>query len=356
MPACGTHSPRVLPGTGLEPERIDDMAFAAMGRLNWRKQAGGFLVAALAGVATIGVAEAGPRTLLDALRGVDAPQTESAPVIPAQADAQFRIGQLEEQIRALNGRLEELGFQMLQMQEQIRQYQEDNEFRFQSLEGGAPSGDRSSAEPPLAGAGQDFAEIPEPGGLPGVGGDFTGATTPDPAGSPDGVAPAEQTLGTIIFDQQGNLSGVIDGGTNGRNASGEMNVASLSADDPETLYRGAYGYVLAGDYALAEAAFQDYIEIFPDGGQIADAHFWLGESQYSQGSLNEAARTFLDAHQRFPSSDKAPEMLLKLGMSLAGLDNRDTACATYREVLQRYPDASQTVRDRVAGEQRNAGC
>jgi tol-pal system protein YbgF len=296
-----------------------------------------------------------------------------APVVLAQsADPQYRISQLEEQIRAMNGRIEELGFQMLQMQEQMRQFQEDNEFRFQSLEGGAPAGDRSSAEPPAPG-GQpsDFsATQPQPelqppsapsgtqtGALPGVQQDVTASTTPAPGSS----APAEQTLGTMIFDEQGNLSRTIDSGTNGGNASGPApsagtDVAALSVDDPEALYRQAYNYVLSGDYAQAESAFADYIDIHPHGGNVADAHFWLGESQYSQGSFNEAARTFLNAHQTFPNADKAPEMLLKLGMSLAALDNRDTACATYREVLQRYPDASQSIRDKVASEQRGASC
>ena len=44
---------------------------------------------------------------------------------------------LEEQLRQMNGKIEELNFQVLQMQEQIRKQQEDNEFRFQQLEGGS---------------------------------------------------------------------------------------------------------------------------------------------------------------------------------------------------------------------------
>jgi tol-pal system protein YbgF len=65
--------------------------------------------------------------------------------------------------------------------------------------------------------------------------------------------------------------------------------------------------------------------------------FWLGEAQYSQGRYQDSAKTFLDAHKKFPQADKGPDALLKLGMSLAKLDNRETACATLREVLIRYP-------------------
>ncbi|RVD21028.1 tol-pal system protein YbgF, partial [Mesorhizobium sp. M4A.F.Ca.ET.020.02.1.1] len=48
----------------------------------------------------------------------------------AQQDGAGATG-LEDQLRQMNGKIEELNFQILQMQEQIRKQQEDNEFRFQ---------------------------------------------------------------------------------------------------------------------------------------------------------------------------------------------------------------------------------
>ena len=63
-----------------------------------------------------------------------------------------------------------------------------------------------------------------------------------------------------------------------------------------------------------------------------------------------------DAHQTYGKSPKAPEMLLKLGMSLAALDNKDTACATLREVKKRYPKASQAVKAKVTSEQSRLAC
>lgn len=304
-----------------------------------------------------GTALAGPFGLFP---GSNARPAPSAPVVQAQiaGDTVYQIGQLEEQIRQLNGRIEELSFQIIQMQEQMRQQQEDNEFRFQQLEGGAaPASDRSAVDEPAAPASSDMASA-APAAQPS--GDVTGATG-SVAGQTGGpgtgavTAPAEQTLGTMIFDEQGNLQSTIEDGPVGANGAGAA-TASLSVDDPDMLYRDAYNFVLSGDYAEAERAFRDYIDIYPDGGRVADAHFWLGESQFSQGSFNDAARTFLEAHKSYPQAEKAPEMLLKLGMSLARLENRDTACATYREVLSRYPDASQAVRDKVAAELRNANC
>jgi len=257
-------------------------------------------------------------------------ETSRAPVILAQTgDPVYRIGQLEEQIRGLNGRIEELGFQLLQMQEQMRQMQQDNEFRFQELEkNGSQRGDAgSSISQPDAGQSAIASN--------GEAGQGAGA----PAGD----------LGTIKFDDKGDLIGGIIEPMDGGNQT-----ASLSS--PDDMYQAGYNHMLAGDYALAEQVFQDYITSNPDDARTPDAMFWLGEAQYSQGRYQESAKTFLDVHKQYPRADKGADALLKLGMSLAKLDNRETACATLREVLIRYPGASAAVRAKVSEEQLRASC
>ncbi|MCP4317939.1 MAG: tol-pal system protein YbgF [Hyphomicrobiales bacterium] len=254
-----------------------------------------------------------------------------APVLLAQVDnSTYRIGQLEERVRVLNGRIEEMNFLMLQMQEQMRQMREDNEFRFQELEGGGSN--RTEAAPRPA-ANEDQAVVDQPEQEP---------------------ADGSGTLGTITFDESGEL---VDTETEPQdNTQDQTQTASLPRSEPEQLYQAAYGYVLSGDYPQAEANFSSYISQYPDGAQVSDAYFWLGEAQYSQGAYHNAAKTLLTAHKQYPNVAKAPEMLLKLGMSLAALDNRDTACATYREVLTRYPDSSDAVKEKVAVEQSRMSC
>ncbi|SOE16287.1 tol-pal system protein YbgF [Hoeflea halophila] len=261
---------------------------------------------------------------------IETPETSRAPVILAQTgDPVFRIGQLEEQVRGLNGRIEELGFQLLQMQEQMRQMQQDNEFRFQELEKtGNQRGD----------AGSSVTQ-------PGIESSTTASTTQ--AGQGTG-APASD-LGTITFDEKGDLiGGIIEP------MDGSDDIAALSS--PDDLYQVGYNHMLAGDYALAEQVFQDYVANNPEDPRASDAMFWLGEAQYSQGRYQEAAKTFLDAHKQYPQADKGADTLLKLGMSLAKLDNRETACATLREVLIRYPGASAAVRAKVSEEQQRTSC
>lgn len=251
-------------------------------------------------------------------------------VILAQAgDPLFRIGQLEEQVRNLNGRIEELGFQLLQMQEQMRQMQEDNEFRFQELE--KTNGQRSDV-----GSG-----VTQPGIEPST----TASTIPDGQGA---GAPALD-LGTLQVDPNSDLiGGIIEPLQPGGQTA--------SLNSPDDLYQAGYNHMLTGDYALAEQVFGDYIAAYPEGGRAADAMFWLGEAQYSQGRYQDSAKTFLDVHKKYPQADKGADSLLKLGMSLAKLDNRETACATLREVLIRYPGASAAVRTKVSEEQQLASC
>ncbi|MCC8932406.1 tol-pal system protein YbgF [Rhizobium sp. 'Codium 1'] len=276
-------------------------------------------------------------------------------------DPTLRVQQLEEEIRALNGRIEEMSFQLLQMQETIRKQQEDNEFRFQDLE--KKSG--SLTRPVTGGEQQDsvaeiITETPDVGAIADASG----------AGQAPGTAPGEQTLGSIALDESGlpaiatlnpdaldNGSGALPGVDTGVTATAPaapQQTASLNSEGD--VYQVAYAHVLSGDYSLAESEFRDFIAAYPSSAKIADAHFWLGEALYSQGNFNEAAKTFLNAHQTYNASPKAPEMLLKLGMSLAALENTETACATLREVSKRYPKASRAVVSKVASEQKRLSC
>ena len=181
--------------------------------------------------------------------------------------------------------------------------------------------------------------------------------------SNSGLGQPPQQLGSMDFDQNGNpVGGTVNPGAEVGSAplpppgagTSSQQTASLGSENDQ--YKAAYGHVLSGDYATAEQEFTQYIAQYPGSARAADANFWLGEALYSQGKFNEAAKTFLNAHQKYGSSEKAPEMLLKLGMSLAALDNTDTACATLKEVTRRYPKASRAVISKVASEQKRLAC
>jgi tol-pal system protein YbgF len=286
-----------------------------------------------------------------------------SPVLVQSSDAEVRLQQLEDQMRQLNGRVEEMSYQLLQMQEQMRKTQEDNEFRFQQLEkkGGATGATatggtikKSEADAPPAPAGgksDDIARVIE---TPG------GSDMPDVAPKNNGLGQPPAQLGSIQFDQKGNPVGGKANQVN--NNSGPAPATSGAGDQTASLgnegdmYKAAYGHVLSGDYSIAEKEFRQYIGAYPETARSPDANFWLGEALYSQGKYNDAATTFVNAYKKYGSSEKAPEMLLKLGMSLAALDNKDTACATLHEVTKRYPKASKPVVTKVASEEKRLAC
>jgi tol-pal system protein YbgF len=300
------------------------------------------------------------------LRGVFEVNRRAAPVLVAQA-VDPRVTELEEEIRKLSGTIEELNFQVLQMQEQLRKMQEDNEFRFQELEGGkgqagAGTNKKSDAttDPAKDKAASDST-------APATG-DAAAQTAPDggnadaAAADPQNPAAPQVDLGTITVDKDGNISGgtvgkpvdLLDGAGK---PSDNTTVAALPAtDDPEELYRNSYEFILSGDYGTAEAGFRDHINRFPADPKAADAHYWLGESLLGQQKFRDAAEVFLAANHDYPDSGKAPDMLLKLGISLNGLKQHEVACATYTEIGKRYPGASDALKKRVKQEEALAAC
>ena len=291
-------------------------------------------------------------------RAAQPSQSSQAPVIEVQsAGDSVRIQQLEESIRQLNGRVEEMSFQLLQMQEQIRKAQEDNEFRFQELEKGSGSGSAPSvAAAPAAGSkkNDEISRIIE-------------TPAPSSSSSTAKTAPGETTLGSMDVDKSGapvratansnvKNSSSLPGVDTGAAVPPRDQQQTASLGNESDAYKAAYNHVLSGDYQVAEKEFSTYLQSYPKSARAPDASFWMGEAQYSQGKYNEAAKTFLNGHQTYGSSPKAPEMLLKLGMSLAALDNKETACATLREVPKRYPNAGKPVLGKVTSEQKRLGC
>jgi len=264
-----------------------------------------------------------------------------------------RVTQLEEEIRKLSGTIEELNFQVLQMQEQMRKMQEDNEFRFQQLEGGtAGSAEKKSEAPPVR---QDATG--------GAAGDTTATVAPKDNGAQDGAtAMPGVELGTITVDKDGNVKSTTLGepadplGGGAVSSDGTAIAALPSSDDPDEVYRNAYEFILQGDYPTAEAGFRNHVDRFPADPKTADARYWLGEAMLGQKKYRDAAEVFLGASRDYPDAAKAPDMLLKLGVSLKALNQRDVACATFKEVTKRYPRSSDALKQRVKQERALAGC
>lgn len=228
-------------------------------------------------------------------------------VVVAQTDVAERLNQAEARIRELTGQVEELNYRLRQIQQQL------------GIQPADPAPTASIAAP---------------------------------------AAPPPQELGQLTIEAPSNqpidLAAPVDNRPTSGSDIGTTKIVSLGV--PSADYDQAYSAILAGDYALAEVAFRNFLANYPSDARTPDARYWLGESLFARGQYDNAADEFLAGYKANPEGGKAPDTLLKLGLSLAGLDEREAACSTYAEVLRKYPDASKSLRDRVVAEQAVASC
>lgn len=265
----------------------------------------------------------------------------------AEAQMSLYIQELEERVRQLTGENERLAFEVNQLRAAL-------------------------GMPPLQGeladtgavTGQDFTQ--QPGGTQDLGAQELGtlAVSPDdPPVTPDG-ATGGATGGDAPVDLSALAGGVAGelfdpqygGGTAGESGGAELPATTALDGSARDEYDLAYGYILTGDYDLAEESFRVWLANFPGDPQGVDAQFWLGESHLQQGEYRDAANAFLAVYKAAPDGNKGPDALLKLGVSLAALGEAEAACATFAEVSRRYPNASESLMSRVHDEQGRAGC
>jgi len=111
-----------------------------------------------------------------------------------------------------------------------------------------------------------------------------------------------------------------------------------------------------GDYAFAEEQFRQFVALYPQDPRAPDATNWLGEALLQRGAFDEAADVLLTGFQNYERSARAPDLLLKLGIALAGAGETDTACRTYFEVSKRFPSQPAAFTERLQAERQKAQC
>lgn len=272
------------------------------------------------------------------------------------AQLAVRIQDLEEQIRLLTGQVEGLQFQLTQMQALIERMTQDNEFRFQQLEGnagvsapapnnsqGAVPSDRLPADPTQTAALPDPASLSTDAGAPM---DNLGESA-DPLVGSNGTG--TDTLGTLSGDDP------TLGGSRPLDLS-LAGTAELSNGDAAAQYQAGYDAIVRGDYAFAEDQFQQFIALYPDDPNAADATNWLGEALMQRGAYDDAALVLAEGYQKHQSSPRAPDLMLKLGIALLGAGEQEVACRTFFTLQKRYPDLSPAFAQRLSEEKSKAQC
>ncbi|GAB2176379.1 tol-pal system protein YbgF [Dongia sp. agr-C8] len=288
------------------------------------------------------------------------------------AQQEVRMQQLTGQMSQLQGQIEQLGIKIDDLATRFEQMQKDTQFRLGELEQGGAGATGAmaagtAAAAPAAPAGTPAATTPAP--LPATADQMNAGATgglPGPEGTTQPTEPtAPGTLGTIAADTP--LPQAPAGAAEAAAAAAAQSQAAAVVDqDPSTIqlpgnspqeqYEYATGLLQRGAYPEAGLAFKAFVAQHPKDPLAGNAQYWLGETYYAQSDYKSAAIAFAEGYQKYPKSAKAPDNLLKLGMSLGQTGRKNDACTAFKQLNAQFPNASAAIKDRASRAQQRYGC
>ncbi|MEM7618807.1 MAG: tol-pal system protein YbgF [Pseudomonadota bacterium] len=130
----------------------------------------------------------------------------------------------------------------------------------------------------------------------------------------------------------------------------------LSTGDATALYESAYASLKNKEYKKSRNKFEQFLREHPNHVLAANSKYWLGETFYVEGEYRQAAKTFAQGFQKYPKSAKSPDMLLKLGLSLSNSGKKEEACIALSQLPVRFKAGSQDILDRGVDEMDRLGC
>ncbi len=284
-----------------------------------------------------------------------------------------RIDRLENELRQANGRIEELENQQHRLEELVKRFQQDVEFRLGGsggAAGGVPAQAAVASPPaPAAVAAAPSAGLLAPQDAPAARPSRRGDAF-DPSANPDAVG-APRPLGSTPPSAPLELAGARPepppapvapaavsppaGALPGEGAT----VAGAGVgftDGPREQYNTAIEAYRNGQYGQAEEQLRSFLAANSGNRLAPDAIFYLGETYFQRSRPREAAEQYLKLSTDYAKSARAPEGMLRLGQSLALLGSSEQACATFAEVSRRYPTASPAVKKLAEREMQKSHC
>ena len=236
----------------------------------------------------------------------------------------LKLNEIENQFRELTNKFEEVNFKLDKLSTRVTKIQSDNQLRFSDLES-AEINTTSQKKTTLPGSAkpQDF-----------------------------GAAPAYQTSN---LPQNQSINSV----------EGAQTVIAEKAEPRESLlpdkpakeqYEFAVSFMKIGDYETAEFALKEFIDKNKDHDLAGSAQYWYGETFRIRQLYSDAATAYLDGYQNYPKSNKAPDNLLKLGITMVQLGEKDQGCKMISGIKKEYPKANKSVLQKAQYEQKKFKC
>jgi len=247
----------------------------------------------------------------------------------------LKLSEIEKQFQELTNKFEEINFKIDKLSNRLSKVQADNQMRFQELENNSI-----------------------------VSGDVNKKITSLPKEEKKKVLPGSsepQDLGSISYkDSETNLSvqqtQSIDSTGTIVSETFESEEKLLPDENPEKQYEFAISFLKVGDYDTAEIALREFVDRNSKHELAGNAQYWYGETFRVRQLYQDAATAYLDGYQKYPKSDKAPINLLKLGIMMVQIGEKDQGCSMIINVKKQYPKANQNIVQKAEFEKKKFNC
>ncbi|MGN1062780.1 MAG: tol-pal system protein YbgF, partial [Alphaproteobacteria bacterium] len=131
--------------------------------------------------------------------------------------------------------------------------------------------------------------------------------------------------------------------TVGGTSQDPKNAPAVKAKTDKEQYEDAYLLLREGKHIEAEKAFLAFIENNPKSDWAGNANYWLGETYYARGQYEQAAPVFAQGFTTYKNHSKAPDNLLKLGMTMNKLGKKQEACTAFSALPDEFPQADNSL-------------
>ena len=242
----------------------------------------------------------------------------------------LKLSELEKQIQELTNKIEEYNFKVDKLSNTLSKVQKDNQLRFELIEKNTNSENNNSslALSPKNDANLPKSDLTQKKILPGSSqpqslGDisYKDMTTNDETQIIESVEQTESIISEVFNSEE----------------------KILPDASPEEQYQFARNFLKVGDYDNAEKAFREFVLTNPENELSGNAQYWYAETYRIRQMYTDAATAYLEGYQKYPKSKIAPENLLKLGVSLVQMGEKDQGCLMIAGVKNQYPNATQSV-------------
>lgn len=262
--------------------------------------------------------------------------------VPAAGSGQ-RLLDIEASLRQLTGQIEQMQYELRAMKEQQDRFARDAQYRLLTLENGGT---------PPAGV------APPPAASSGGGASMTPMTPPMPSLDSGGMGPATGAPTNLGYGGAGAAPGASNEMASVAPGSGVLGTipAPPPGSSADSLYSQGMDMLSRAQYPQAQQLFQQVVANYGTSEFAPQAQFWIADIYYVQKDYTAAARAYAEVLKRYPDSGRAPDAMLKLGLSLLELKQKNEGCTTLGALRSKYPNASDQIIGRAQREAKKAGC